>query len=79
MVNLTDGTSETMEGVKAFMKDNSYHFPVLYDTSSNASTTYNVTSIPTTYFISAEGIILSSATGSLSAADLQKGIDMITK
>lgn len=79
MVNLTDGTRETVAGVKAFMEDNSYHFPVLYDTSSNASTAYNVTSIPTTYFINAEGKIVTSATGSLSAEDLQKGIDMITK
>jgi hypothetical protein len=79
MVNLTDGSSETVNGVKSFMEDNSYHFPVLYDTASNASTVYSVTSIPTTYFINAEGIIVTSATGSLSAEDLQKGINMIKK
>lgn len=79
MVNLTDGTTETEAGVKAFMEDNHYHFPVLFDKDSNASTVYSVTSIPTTYFIDAEGTILSSATGSLSAEDLQKGINMIKK
>ena len=79
MVNLTDGTRETVAGVKAFMEDNGYHFPVLYDKDSDAADVFGVQSIPTTYFINAEGIIVTSATGSLSAEDLQKGIDMITK
>ena len=79
MVNLTDGTRETVEGVKSFMEDMSFHFPVLFDTASEAATAYNVTSIPITYFIDAEGVIVASAIGSLSAQKLQQGIDMIKK
>ena len=79
MVNLTDGTQETIAGVKSFMEAMGYDFPVLYDTASNASTVFNVRSIPTTYFIDENGVIVSSATVSLSAQQLQRGIDMIVK
>ena len=79
MVNLTDGTRETVSGVLSFLSDLGYTLPVYYDTQSEAAMTYRVSSIPTTYFIDEEGYLITGATGSLSEEMLQYGIDMLTK
>ena len=76
MVNMTGGR-ETLSSAKAFISEKGYTFPVFYDTDSNAATTYSVYSLPTTYFIDAEGYLIAQATGAISADTLQKGIDMI--
>ena len=76
MVNLTTGR-ETMESADAFIADAGYTFPVLYDTQSNAAVTYGAYSIPTTFFIDAEGHAIARATGAIDAETLQRGIDMI--
>ena len=76
MVNMTGGR-ETLSSAKAFISEKGYTFPVLYDTDSDAAMTYSVYSLPTTYFIDAEGHLIAQATGAISADTLQKGIDMI--
>ena len=76
MVNMTGGR-ETLSSAKAFISEKEYTFPVLYDTDSNAAMTYRVYSLPTTYFIDAEGYLIAQATGAISADTLQRGIDMI--
>ena len=77
MVNLTDGYQETVESASSFIAGTGYTFPVYYDTSTEAATTYGVYSIPTTYFIDAEGHAIAQATGAINAETLQRGIDMI--
>ena len=76
MVNMTGGR-ETLSRAKAFISEKGYTFPVLYDTDSDAATTYSVYSLPTTYFIDAEGYLVAQAIGAISADTLQRGIDMI--
>ena len=76
MVNMTGGR-ETLSSAKSFISEKRYTFPVFYDTDSDAAMTYNVYSLPTTYFIDAEGYLIAQATGAISADTLQKGIDMI--
>ena len=76
MVNMTGGR-ETLSSAKAFISEKGYTFPVFYDTDSDASMTYSVYSLPTTYFIDAEGYLVAQATGAISADSLQRGIDMI--
>ena len=76
MVNMTGGR-ETLSSAKAFISEKGYTFPVLYDTDSDAAMTYSVYSLPTTYFIDAEGYLIAQAIGAISADTLQKGIDMI--
>ena len=78
MINLTDGR-ETVEIASAFIEGQGYTFPVLYDTASEAAYTYGVYSIPTTYFIDAEGYGIAHAPGAIDGETLQKGIDMIYK
>ena len=76
MVNMTGGR-ETLDSAKAFISEKGYSFPVFYDTDSDAAMTYSVYSLPTTYFIDAEGYLVAQATGAISADTLQHGIDMI--
>lgn len=77
IINMTDGSRETVETASAFIAEQSYSFPVFYDTNQDAASTYGVYSIPTTYFIDAEGSAIAQATGAIDAETLQRGIDMI--
>ena len=77
MVNSTDGSRETVEIASEFIKSTGYSFPVYYDNDSDASMKYGVYSLPTTFFIDADGNFVTYATGAISGDILQKGIDMI--
>ena len=77
MVNMTDGGRETVETASAFIEKNGYVFPVLFDTKSEAAMTYGAYSLPTSFFINAEGHVIAQAVGAIDAATLQRGIDMI--
>ena len=79
MVNMTDGSQETLETALEFIEKSGYSFPVYYDTDYDAATVYGVYSLPTTYFINAEGVLVPFASGAISADILQKGISMITE
>ena len=77
VVNMTDGQRETQAIAEAFIAQKGYTFPVYFDLESNAAMTYSVYSLPTTYFIDAQGNVTAQATGAIDAATLQKGVDMI--
>ena len=77
MVNMTDNQMETVEVAKDFIKTYGYDIPVYFDVSYEAAMAYGVRSIPQTYFINAEGELVATATGMISAAQLEKGIGMI--
>ena len=77
MVNMTDNRMETVEVAKDFIKTYGYDFPVYFDVSYEAAMVYGVRSIPQTYFINAEGEAVATATGMISAAQLEQGIGMI--
>lgn len=77
MVNLTDGRSETPETAADFIDREGYTFPIYFDTDQDAAMTYGVYSIPTTYFLDAEGYGVAMATGAIDRATLERGIEMI--
>ena len=77
MVNMTDGSRETVETAAKLVADEGYSFTVLYDQDMDAASVYGVYSIPSTYFIAADGSLVARASGAIDAATLQKGIDMI--
>lgn len=79
MVNLTDGIRDTVSGVKTFVTDNGYTFPVYFDTTYSAANAYRVSSIPTTYFINAAGEIVGSKVGMISAVELESYIKLLTE
>ena len=78
MVNMTDGSRETLDTAKAFLANSGYTFPVFFDTDMDAAIKYSVYALPTTYFINAEGNLVAYTEQALSADVLQMGIDMIT-
>ena len=78
MVNFTDGSRETMAGAKAFLAQNGYTFPVYFDTEVMTYGTYMFGSIPTTWFIYADGTALGYVTGNIAEAEtLYEYIDML--
>ena len=76
-VNLTDGYSETVETASAYIAQQGYTFPVYYDTAMEAAYAYALDSIPRTYFIDAQGNLVSAVTQMIRAEQLQAGIDLL--
>ena len=77
MVNLTDGSQETVETASAFIAAEGYSFPVYFDTERSGAIAYGVSAVPVTYFIDAEGNFVGWHQGVLSGETLQKGIDLL--
>ena len=77
MVNMTDGGQETLESAKEFINSQPYDFPVYFDVNMEAAIAYGVSAIPMTFFIDAEGNVVTYALSMLDAATLEKGIEMI--
>jgi cytochrome c biogenesis protein CcmG, thiol:disulfide interchange protein DsbE len=78
MVNVTDGGRETIETATAYLSDNQYNMNVVFDTEGVASTLYNVSSIPSTFFIDSQGYINNSSVGSLTKNQLEMEITKLT-
>ena len=79
MVNMTDGSRETLDTAKSFVADSGYSFPVVFDVNQEAAMTYAVRSLPTTFFIGADGSMVAYAMGAIDGETLQRGIEMITQ
>ena len=77
MVNLTDGSQETVETASAFVEGQGYTFPVYFDTDYSGAIAYGVSAVPATYFIDENGSLIAYGKGSLSQEQLQRGIDML--
>ncbi|WP_294511121.1 TlpA disulfide reductase family protein [uncultured Intestinimonas sp.] len=77
MVNMTDGARETVDTAKEYVEGQGFSFPVFFDTGSEAAMAYGAYSLPTTYFIDAEGYVVARAVGAIDGDTLQKGLDLI--
>ena len=77
MVNMTDGSQETVESASSYIEKSGYTFPVYYDTDMDAVYTYGVFSIPTTYFFDAEGYGIAYGQGAMDKETILRGIQMI--
>lgn len=65
LINLTDGQRETPDGVKEFMEENGYTFPVYFDTEYSAAIPYGASSIPLTYFVTSDGVVVGGYMGAM--------------
>jgi len=74
IVNLTDGSSETVETASGYIESQGYTFPVYYDVAMEGAMAYQIYAIPVTYFIDAEGAIRASNEGMISADILESNI-----
>lgn len=77
MVNLTDGLRDTVEGTKSFVAQNSYTFPVYFDTSRSGANAYGVSSIPQTTFIDRSGNVYTTRIGSMSESTIRGYLDAL--
>jgi thiol-disulfide isomerase/thioredoxin len=57
LVMLTVNVGESSSDVSQFMQDQGFSFPVLLDSNGKVARRYNVTGIPTTFFIDSYGVI----------------------
>lgn len=64
-VNMTT-TEKNIDNVKNYVSEKNLTFPVLLDLTNDISTSYQVYSIPTSYYIDTEGIIRYKYTGAMS-------------
>ncbi len=76
-VNLTDGYRDTVDGVKAFLEEKGFAFPVYYDTDGSAAIAYGVSSIPTTVLISPEGRLLHTQIGAMTGETIESLLAML--
>ncbi|MBR4579185.1 MAG: TlpA family protein disulfide reductase [Oscillospiraceae bacterium] len=74
MVDLTDGSRETEEGVRDFLEENGYSFPVYLDTEYDGAESYGVSSIPMTILVDARGNILGGQIGAVADSALLSAV-----
>ncbi|MDD2371145.1 MAG: TlpA disulfide reductase family protein [Firmicutes bacterium] len=77
MIDIVDGSRETENTAKAFIKDNEYVFPIFFDSDQSAAIANSIYSIPTTIFIDKDGNIVGTHTGAFTKSDLLAEIDKI--
>lgn len=65
------------EYVKQFVSQSGYTFPLYFDDNEEGSNAYEVTGIPVTVFINAEGNVKAKVTGAMSEAVLRSYINQI--
>jgi hypothetical protein len=71
------GKIETLESGQSYVEEQGFTFPVYFDTTQNAIQTYGISSFPTTFFLDADGNLVTYGMGALNKATLEKGISMI--
>lgn len=79
MVNLTDGSRETVSTAKQFLKEEHYTFPAYFDTKFSASDAYSISGIPDSVFINRSGAVTFTETGTIDSATLQSNLQKILK
>ena len=65
------GRETTEQGVKDFLQNNGYTYPVVMDTGGTLIAPYYITAYPTTYMIDRDGNIYGYVTGSLSKENME--------
>lgn len=77
MVDLIGFNGETLESGTKYIADSGFSFPVFYDVDGAGGSVYGISSIPTTFFIDAEGNVVTYYPGAMSEDILRLGISMI--
>lgn len=70
-----NGQEQSEEGVRKFLEDNGYSYPVAFDTEGRTFMNYAIMSIPTTYMIDENGNMFGYVSGSMSAETMRSIIE----
>ena len=68
---------ETTDEAEAFLAQAGYTFPVLFDVNGEASYAYQISAVPATFFISAQGELVDYHVGAMQEADLRAAVAQI--
>jgi thiol-disulfide isomerase/thioredoxin len=78
MIDLLAG-GETRQKARQYADSEGFSFPIYYDATGEASGKYNVSAIPTSIFVDADGSIIETVIGAMNAATLRKNLDKAVK
>lgn len=73
------GNEKDEEGIKNFLKENGYTYPVLMDTDAELFEAYGIYSYPTTFMIDRDGNVFGYASGQLSEDTMKSIIEQTMK
>lgn len=79
MINMTDGSRETVAGAQKFLKDNGYTFPAYFDVKQSAAGAYGISAIPDSVFIDKNGTVVNAFTGVIDADTMKTNLEAILK
>lgn len=74
MINTTSDSRETREAADKMIADGGYTFPVYYDLDASAAKEYSVTTLPTSFFIDANGKAVAYAAAEIGRENLETGL-----
>ncbi|KMT23244.1 TlpA family protein disulfide reductase [Clostridium cylindrosporum] len=74
LVILAIDIGEDKETVKSFIDENKFNFNVLLDSNKDVAIKYNITSIPTSFFIDKEGNIIYKKIGAMNIEEMKSFI-----
>ncbi|MDR2779664.1 MAG: TlpA family protein disulfide reductase [Synergistaceae bacterium] len=78
MIDLLAG-GETRQKARQYAGGEGFSFPIYYDATGEASGKYNVSAIPTSIFIDANGSVTETVIGAMNASTLMRNIDKAGK
>lgn len=74
LVILAVNVGESRDTAKSFLDDNNYNFAALLDSDQSVARQYNITGIPTSYFIDTEGNIVKTKIGPMTLEEMKSYI-----
>lgn len=77
LVILAVNLGEDSKTVKSFISKNNYNFKVLLDSDQEVAIKYNITSIPTSFFIDKNGNIVSKRIGAMTINEMKSYINSL--
>lgn len=79
LVILAVDIDEDRSIVKSFIDQSKYNFKVLLDMDAKVASAYNISSIPSSYFIDKEGNIVATHLGSMNLSQMKSYIDLLDR
>lgn len=77
LVIIAVNVGDPKETVQSFINKNKYHFTILLDLDNAVATQYNITGIPTSFFIDRDGNVMNHTVGALSYDAMKNNVDKL--
>lgn len=79
LVILAVEIGEPLETVKSFIDENDYNFKVLLDIDQSVALAYDISSIPTSFFIDEDGNIIAKRVGAMNNEQMMEYIETLNQ